>query len=284
MNALIGEMMMSTESVTRDSIIFRNTGMNKGRYIAVTPENSPMKHLRYGRIILDAGTPTAGFETADAEVGLICLSGAGAVTANGASHTLKRYDAIYIPRDSSVEVSTDGQVDLVECSARVEGRYPLQVVRYKDVETDGSLKFTTGGSSNTRTVNILLGKNIQAGRILAGVTESEPGHWTSWPPHEHAAMLEELYVYYDMAPPSFGVQFVYTDPDKPEFVGIVREGDAVLMPGGFHPNVSVPGHRINFVWMMAAHRESVDREFGVVTVQPGFDQSGTGLEASRREG
>ncbi|HWW76210.1 MAG TPA: 5-deoxy-glucuronate isomerase, partial [Pyrinomonadaceae bacterium] len=65
------------------------------------------------------------------------------------------------------------------------------------------------------------------------------------------------------------------------FVGVVRDGDAVVMPKGFHPNVSVPGHAINFVWLMAAHRETVDRQFGVVTVQPGFDRDGTGLEASR---
>jgi hypothetical protein len=32
---------------------------------------------------------------------------------------------------------------------------------------------------------------------------------------------------------------------------------------------------------MAAHREGEDRQFGVVTVQPGFDAAGTGLEASR---
>jgi len=173
-------------------------------------------------------------------------------------------------------------VDLVECGAAVEKRYPLQVVRYADVEKDSSLRFQTGGPATTRTVNITLGKNVEAGRILAGFTTSEPGHWTSWPPHEHAAILEELYVYYDMPAPAFGVQFVYTNPDEPEFVGLVRDGDAVIMPRGFHPNVSVPGHRINFVWLMAAHREVEDRQFGVVTVQPGFDQAGSGLEASRK--
>jgi len=52
----------------------------------------------------------------------------------------------------------------------------------------------------------------------------------------------------------------------------VRDGDAVLMPSGFHPNVSVPGHRISFLWAMAAHREVEDREFGVVNVQPEFQQ------------
>jgi 5-deoxy-glucuronate isomerase len=75
---------------------------------------------------------------------------------------------------------------------------------------------------------------------------------------------------------------VYNNPERPEFVQVVRDGDLVLMPAGYHPNVSAPGHRINFIWMMAAHREVEDRVFGVVNVQPGFDQAGSGLEASRK--
>ena len=263
-------------------MIFRGTDRHKGRHQAITPENSSMKHLGYGRIILDAETSSVRFQTGARELGLICMSGECSIEAEGATHKLGRYDSIYLPRDTEVEIVTESKVDLIECSAEVDNKYPVQVVRYADVEKDSSLKFKTGGASNTRTVNITIGKNVEAGRILAGFTTSEPGHWTSWPPHEHASMLEELYVYYDMPAPAFGVQFVYTNPDEPEFVGVVRDGDAVVMPKGFHPNVSVPGHRINFVWLMAAHREREDRQFGVVTVQPGFDQAGTGLEASRK--
>jgi 5-deoxy-glucuronate isomerase len=274
---------MSTQiKKTSGQLIFRHTNSAKGRSISITPDNSAMKHLVYGRIILDAEQPSEKFSTGKLETGLICLSGNCTINVDGQANELGQYDSIYIPRDSEVEISTSTSVDLVECSAEVANKYPLQVVRYAEVEKDSSLRFKTGGSSNSRTVNITLGKNVEAGRILAGFTTSEPGHWTSWPPHEHAAMLEELYVYYDMPAPAFGVQFVYTNPDEPEFVGVVRDGDAVIMPKGFHPNVSVPGHPINFVWMMAAHREVEDRQFGVVTVQPGFDQGGSGLEASRK--
>jgi hypothetical protein len=44
---------------------------------------------------------------------------------------------------------------------------------------------------------------------------------------------------------------------------------------------SVPNHRISFLWAMAAHRETEDRQFGVVNVQPEFNQGSSGLEASR---
>jgi 5-deoxy-glucuronate isomerase len=81
---------------------------------------------------------------------------------------------------------------------------------------------------------------------------------------------------------AFGIQLVYTDPHEPELATIVREGDVVLMPQGYHPNVAAPGSPIKFLWMMAAHRERDDRQFGVVNVQPEFAQKGSGLEAARK--
>jgi len=38
----------------------------------------------------------------------------------------------------------------------------------------------------------------------------------------------------------------YNATQYPELVTPVRDGDAVLMPSGYHPNVSVPGHRLRF--------------------------------------
>ncbi len=116
---------------------------------------------------------------------------------------------------------------------------------------------------------------------MAGVTFSQPGNWTSWPPHEHAVLAEEAYLYIDMPHPAFGVQLVYSDDQNPELATIVREGDVVLMPQGYHPNVAAPGHPINFLWMMAANRELEDRQFGVVNVHPDFASGGSGLDKGR---
>ena len=178
-------------------------------------------------------------------------------------------------------MSTKSSLDLAEFATDVEGKYSLKVVRYADVAKDSGMKFTAGSPGCRREFNMLIAKNVEAGRLIAGFTTSEPGNWTSWPPHEHAAMLEEMYVYFDMPEPAFGIQLVYNDMQYPELVTPVRDGDAVLMPSGYHPNVSVPGHRIAFLWAMAAHREMEDRQFGVVNVQPGF-QGSSGLETGRK--
>jgi 5-deoxy-glucuronate isomerase len=273
---------MPVETDTASRMIFRKTNLSLGRQVSVTPANSTNRHLSYGRIILNSQLPSVAFPNGGQETGFILLSGAAKVSVDGSGFDLTQYDGIYIPRDSSVEVSTAANVDIAEFSCDVDHRYPLQVVRYAEVSKDPSLKFTAGVPTQQRNLNIVLGKNVEAGRLVAGFTVSEPGNWSSWPPHEHTAMLEEMYVYFNMPDPAFAIQMVYENTEYPETVTVVRDGDAVLMPAGYHPNVSVPGHRMSFLWAMAAHREKLDRQFGVVNVQPGFGAGGSGLEASHK--
>ncbi len=275
---------MSTQTVVpTDKMIFRNTASKPGRNVSVTPRNSTNRHLSYGRIILNTNCPSVSFANKTEETGLIVLAGEATVKTHGRETRLTRYDAIYIPRDSEIEVSSASSADIAEFSAPVAKDYGLQVVRFAEIEKDPGLKFATGSAAAQRQLHMLLAKNVDAGRLVAGFTFSDPGNWTSWPPHEHAKMLEEMYVFFDMPAPAYAIQLVYNDTEYPELVTVVRDGDAVLMPSGYHPNVSVPGHRVCFLWAMAAHREVEDRQFGVVNVQPGFTQGGgSGLEKGRK--
>jgi 5-deoxy-glucuronate isomerase len=273
---------MDIPAITRARCIVRNTAAMKGRTRSVTPTTTAARHLHFGHIILDGGAAPVSVDPGTHETGLIGLNGQATVRVGDRSFALGQYDALYVPRATPFVVAPSATgCDLAELSAPVDAAYPLHFVAFEDVQRDPGLHFQAGGPTSRRTLNILIGKNVQAGRIVAGVTFSEPGHWTSWPPHEHAAMLEEAYLYIAMPAPAFGVQLVYTNAGDPELATIVREGDVVLMPQGYHPNVAAPGTSIGFLWMMAANREGVDRQFGVVNVQPGFDGGGSGLEAGR---
>jgi len=268
-------------SISKDTCFVAATNVGKGRRAAVVPGQTAARYLHYGRITMDAGDPPISFENNDDETGLICLQGKAEVLTGGDSYQLGLYDSVYVPRDSKIEVRAGaGACDLAEISAPVSKRYPVRFVSYADVRANPRLHIIAGKPPAERDLNVLIGANVDAGRIMAGVTFSTPGNWTSWPPHEHARMLEEAYLFVDMPEPAFGVQFVYTDPAKPELVQVVREGDCVLMPQGYHPNVAAPGTQINFLWMMAAIREGEDRLYGVVNVQPEFAVGGSGLEAA----
>jgi 5-deoxy-glucuronate isomerase len=271
------------QEITQETCFVPGTHKGKGRRTGIAPGKTAARFLHYGRITLDAGDAPLSFNNNEQETGLVCLNGAAKVSTEGQTFQLSRYDALYVPRDSRIEVRPDGDAgcDLAEISAPVEGHYPLQFVRFADVRENPKLHVLAGAASAERDLNVLIGSNVEAGRIMAGVTFSRPGNWTSWPPHEHSRMLEEAYLYIDMPAPSFGVQFVYTDPHNPELVQVVHEGDCVLMPKGYHPNVAAPGGQINFLWMMAALREGKDRKYGVVNVQPEYAAGGSGLESVR---
>jgi 5-deoxy-glucuronate isomerase len=277
------EMELKLNEIKPETCFVSGTHKEKGRHTFVAPGKTAARYLHYGRIRLDADDAPIVFENEDHETGLVCLNGAAKVKVENETFDLTRYDALYIPRDSKIEVRANGDAgcDLAEISAPVAQRYPLQFVRFADVRENPKLHVAAGAPSCERDLNVLIGSNVEAGRIMAGVTFSKPGNWTSWPPHEHARMLEEAYLYIDMPAPAWGVQFVYTNSREPELAQVVREGDCVLMPQGYHPNVAAPGSQINFLWMMAAVREGVDRKFGVVNVHPDYAAKGSGLEAAQ---
>lgn len=254
--------------------LVRGTAGKMGRHGFIHPGNNSMREVSYGRIWLGGAERRVRFTNEGQETGLVCVAGEGTVAVAGEQYRMTPGDALYVPRGTSAEVETETEVDLVECSAPVEGEYPVQFVGRESQRKDAKLHFVSGaaGSGAQREIDILLGSNVQAGRLVVGITRSLPGNWTSWPPHEHAAMLEEIYVYFDMPEPDFGLQLVYTDGISAAEVEVVRDGDAVLLPEGYHPNVAIPGATLNFVWIMAAHREVVDRKWGVVQVDPRYAQ------------
>src|SRR6202021_2452916 len=147
-----------------EKMVFRKTNAHSGRQVAVTPANSTMRHLSYGRIILNSYEPHVSFSNGEQETGLICLSGNGVVKTAGNKFELGRFDAIYVPRDSAIEVATKSSVDFAEFSADVKGKYPLKVVRYAEVSKDPAMKFAAGSPGSRRELNVLIAKNVEAGR------------------------------------------------------------------------------------------------------------------------
>lgn len=258
--------------------IFRNTALQRGRNISITPTNSDFKFLSCGRIILDKGLPKAEGKNEGAETTLLCLHGSGSVSIGGSSYELSRLDGLYISRGMKFEVATDDYVDIVEASCPTGKTHPTQYVNFdKDVKPSDSLTLRVGQEPYHRDIHKVIAENVEGSRILMGVTMSKPGNWTSWPPHEHAASREELYLFFDIPKPGFGTQFIYTDPMNPEFAMPVYQDDAVSIVKGYHPNVAAPGYPINFCWALCSLEDDTWRTLGGVNVQPGFEAMPTGL-------
>jgi 5-deoxy-glucuronate isomerase len=124
-----------------------------------------------------------------------------------------------------------------------------------------AVKNTVGLANWQRAVYSHLAGNVDAAHLLAGETISQPGGWTSCPPHKHdrlappaEAPMEEVY-YFQLEPrQGFGMIRVYTDPDDPEpfdYAFPVEHGDTVLIPRGYHPVAAAAGYTLNYTWVLA---------------------------------
>jgi 5-deoxy-glucuronate isomerase len=231
-----------------------------------------LEYLRYGRIVLGQGDGAVDVESRDEELGLVCVGGKGSIRVDGQTFSLGKYDALYLPRDSRCTVTSSESFDVAEMAAPATKRYPVQFIRFEEVLNNPKLVNKAGFEPYARTIHTLIGEaNVQAARLLAGVTMSKDGNWTSWPPHDHTKEKEEIYLYTDMPAPNFSLHLNYTDYREMEMVVPVWDGDAVAIKKGYHYNVASPGTTTRFLWMMAAVREEQDRVFTQVTVQPEFD-------------
>ncbi|HEY6171566.1 MAG TPA: 5-deoxy-glucuronate isomerase [Candidatus Kapabacteria bacterium] len=258
--------------------LFRNTAKQKGRNIVITPDNSAFQFLSVARIVLDKDTPTASGQNIGAETTLLCLHGKGSVTVEGQTYEMSRFDGLYVSRGAEFSFLTDDSFDVVESSCPTEKTHRTQYVNYiNDVKDSESLTLHVGAEPYYRDIHKVIAENVEGSRILMGVTMSKPGNWTSWPPHEHAATREELYLFFDMPKPGFGTQYIYSNLQGPEFIQPVYEDDAVTIIKGYHPNVAAPGYPINFCWALCSLEDDTWRSLGGVNVQTGFEAMPTGL-------
>ena len=258
--------------------LFRNTAAVKGRNISITPQTSKFQAIHAGRIILDESQPTVVGRNEGRETTLLCLHGRGTVRVGREVFALTRFDGLYVSCGQQFEVSTDSFIDIVEGSAPVGKSWPTRFVSYeRDVKESESLTLHVGAEPYYRDIHKVLAENVEGSRLLMGVTMSKPGNWTSWPPHEHAATREELYLFFDMPRPGFGTQFIYSNLQEPEFIMPVYEDDAVTIVEGYHPNVASPGYPINFCWILCSLEDDTWRTLANVNVQAGFESMPTGL-------
>ncbi len=238
-------------------------------------------HIR--RLELPADTGVAAtpkqLETGTQETALVCLAGSASFTAvlpGGRRETggLSARDMLFLPPGTTAELSKDGPVGspvIMACSAPSELGADFGLLRFTEIDRNpGSHKiYGKPESGSQRDVWNYVDAGFRCSRLMLGICEGRAGGWTAWPPHEHAAEREEVYVYFDMAG-TFGVQCIYEELSDPIALCAVREGDVVSIPRGYHPNVGSPAGRICYVYCMTAKVPGernfmdlrVDREFG----------------------
>ncbi len=236
----------------------------------IGPKDSPLDWLFCERIELNTGNPATAIETGPEEVVLVCIKGQVDYDCAKATGTASFQDFLYLPWMSQINVQAKGEAVLMRISAPSDRDTTFAHIHFSDVEQDPARHkvFGTLESHTYRHVYMYIDDTFNASRLLMGIGKGGTACWTVWPPHEHGDEKEELYVYFDMEG-GFGIQCIYESLDNPIACEIVREGDMMAVPRGFHPNVACPGGRIAYLYAMAA-REAGQRDFMALRFQKEF--------------
>jgi 5-deoxy-glucuronate isomerase len=251
-------------------LLYRHPPRFEGRQEVIHRSNSPLKYLSYARIVLTSAAREVSVFSPERETVIMCVRGRSLARVGPNVHEMGFQDGLYIPRGCECSIESSERAELVEGSAPSEIDRDPVFSPFSEIERD-PVRHRAKGDPHEGTFRdsyVHFGPEFEASRILFGFARIRPGNWSSWPPHEHRSALEEIYIYYDMPWPAFGIQLVYDDIENPAFCGVVREGDAVIVSEGYHPCISAPQYPANYVWVLAG-RNKAERA-SAPTVDPDF--------------
>lgn len=217
------------------------------------------RELTTRRMTLDGGG-TATFQLPDEETVVILQRGRGTFAAGGTTWEVSRADvfaeratALYLPPAVELEVRAETPLEAVLMSTPAPaGGRPALI-------TPDQVRVNARGRGNySREVHDIFVDDPYVKRLMVGETFNPAGNWSSYPPHKHDGRdgeptLEEVYYFRIDPPQGFGQQMLYT-ADGECVTHAVRDGDAVLLPYGYHPVSSPPGYRLYYLWGMAGEQ------------------------------
>jgi 5-deoxy-glucuronate isomerase len=236
-------------------------------YREIVKIGEPSEYTGLGILKLGAKETYAG-ETKNEEVVLVIMSGKCDIKVNGLSYPNQgerkdvfsgKATAVYVPVNSKYEV-TESQgfnLEVGVCFAKAEKKFEPFVVKPEEVI------FNHRGILNyQRDVYDIVVDNGEGRvqRIVVGETYSYPGQWSSYPSHKHdtynppyEANMEEIYYFKVKPDDGFGIQVIYTDDLSLRVAYMIKDGDTIFIPKGYHPVAAAPGFQVYYLWVMAGN-------------------------------
>lgn len=208
-------------------------------------------------------------ESGELEMNPVLIRGQARISGAGLEGELGKLDSFYIPGKAEVRVEALEDCVFYIGATAWEG-YGKPFVRKFDPELPlGDIHQIHGHGVGQREVFFTLNHQVEASRLICGLTWGANGAWTSWPPHQHEKDLEEVYCYFDMDAPQFGFHVSYLKSGEVEDIvaHTVRSGSMVLAPAGYHPTVASPGTRNTYFWILAAHSHA-SRRYDLAVLDP----------------
>jgi len=191
------------------------------------------------------------------ELGIICITGQGKVSADGTEYAMKKGDGLYIGKGvkdvifSSTDKSNPPKFYLASAPAHTS--YPTVFI---PIEKANPRKLGEAATVNVRTIYQYVHPAVcQSCQLVMGMTILEEGSvWNTMPCHTHERRME-VYLYFDVK--SGGVVFhLHGQPQETRHI-VMNNEQAVISPSwSIHSGVGTTAY--TFIWAMAGENQTFD--------------------------
>ena len=234
--------------------------------LVLTPESCGWRFAGLRVLRLGAGErrPIA---TGGDELAVVPLAGGCAVLVEGRRIALEGRtsvfdrvtDVVYLPSETEAEIVADAPCELALPSAPARCRREVAYIDAHDVAVE-----VRGAGRSTRQVTNFLTPEVDVPDRLSCCEVLTPrGNWSSYPPHKHddasngvEAELEEIYYFRVEGPHGMAAHRTYDLVEGWDVTVTVADGDAFLVPRGFHgPCMASPDHALWYLNVLAGPGE-----------------------------
>ena len=237
--------------------------------LVITPESAGWTYCGLRVVQLEPGE-TRSLATGNEEFAVLPLAGSADVEVDGRRFELEGRTSVfarvsdwaYLPIDAEARLSSTEGAELALASARAEQRFEPAYIPAAAVPVE-----TRGAGQATRQITNFLapGAYDAADRLICCEVLTPEGNWSSYPPHKHddtpdsLANNEEIYYFRvgragstETSDEGFALHRTYTADGSIDETLVVRDGDAFLVPRGYHgPCVAAPGYPLYYLNVMA---------------------------------
>jgi 5-deoxy-glucuronate isomerase len=230
--------------------------------LVLTPERCGWEFAGLRVLRLDAGGRRE-LATGGEELAVVPLAGGCAVEVEGRRIALEGRtsvfdrvtDVVYLPSDTEAAIVADRPCELALPSAPARRRRQVAYIDAREV----AVEMRGAGRSTRQITNFLTPEVDVPDRLLCCEVLTPPGNWSSYPPHKHddasngiEAELEEIYYFRVEGPRGMAAHRTYDLVGGWDVTVTVGDGDAFLVPRGFHgPCMASPDHALWYLNVLA---------------------------------
>jgi 5-deoxy-glucuronate isomerase len=183
--------------------------------------------------------------------------------------------ALYLPIGARCSVEVQDTTEIAICRSKAAtGKVP-RLITPNDVEIE-----IRGAGNASREIRHVIKPEFPADALLVVEVITPSGNWSSYPPHKHdihdmprEADLEEIYYYRLDSPDGFGLQRLYAADGSVDEAFVIKDGDLLLVPYGYHAFAMAQGYTGYYLNVLAGDEP-------VRTMQPSDDPAHAWVRAT----